>query len=395
MLQDVCISERFADDLNNYTVQRSAEAHQRVVSAVWSKTWGPNAVNLEKRVNATKVVSNIGFRVNLSRESIRPEDKGLQKLFILFFVVFKPYDKMPLKHRQAIASTAQTYVNAMWGMWSMVAPLHQMCKGTEFEWRAANSTQRQCAEHWQAALMATFRDYSLWEVPIRTLGLLHKTEGLKPHYSVMSDASELAAGLFIFDGLTNKLLVWSRVFFKWGKDAAQSTKRSDGKLARQQRSAQNLREFLPIILLMIMVAQSELPSDGAIIDWVGDNTSALAWANTHRCSSEERQTQLAFIALSLCEQATHIKLHHTTQIKSAQMGIVDSVSRTETDEGVDEDIFKLKENPDSFDGILQLVDLCNPYNDVGGTNDHHEAYIRVSRIMTAVKHGIPDGKPKC
>ena len=146
-LQDACISERFADDLNNYTVQRSVVANQGAVSAVWSKTWGPHAVNLGKRVNATKIVSNIGFRVNLLRESIRPEDKGLQKLFILFFVVFKPYDKMPLKHRQAVASTAQTYVNAMWGMWSMVAPLHQICKGTEFEWRAENSTQRQCAEH--------------------------------------------------------------------------------------------------------------------------------------------------------------------------------------------------------------------------------------------------------
>jgi hypothetical protein len=329
-----------------------------VVSAVWTKTWGPNAVNLEKRVDATKVVSNIGFRVNLSRESIRPEDKGLQKLFILFFVVFKPYDKMPLKHRQAIASTAQTYVNAMWGMWRMVAPLHQMCKGTEFEWRAANSTQRQCAEHWQPALMATFRDYSLWEVPIRSLGLLHKSEGLKPHYSVMSDASELAAGLFIFDGLTHTLLVWSRVFFKWCKDAAQSTKRSDGKLARKQRSALNLREFLPIVLLMIMLSQFDLPSDGAIIDWVGDNTAALTWANTHRCSAEERQTQLVFIALSICEQATHIKLHHTTQLKSAQMGIVDTVSRTETDEGVDVHIIELKKNADSLNGVSELVDLC-------------------------------------
>ena len=146
---------------------------------------------------------------------------------------------------------------------------------------------------------------------------------------------------------------------------------------------------------MIMLSQSDLPSDGAIIDWVGDNTAALTWANTHRCSAEERQTQLVFIALSMCEQATHIKLHHTTQLKSAQMGIVDTVSRTETDEGVDVHIIKLKKNADSFNGVSELVDLCNPYNGVGDTNDHHEAYIRVSRIMTAMKQGIPDGKLKC
>ena len=96
-----------------------------------------------------------------------------------------------------------------------------MCKGKEHEWRAPNLTQRQCAEHWQAALMATFHNHSLWEVPIRTLGLLHKEKVLAPDYCVMSDASELAAGLFIFDGTTHKLLVWSRIFFAWGKDTDQ------------------------------------------------------------------------------------------------------------------------------------------------------------------------------
>ena len=147
---------------------------------------------------------------------------------------------------------------------------------------------------------------------------------------------------------------------------------------------------------MIMLSQSDLPSDDAIIDWVGDNTAALAWANTHRCSAEERQTQLTFIALSMCEQATHIKLHHTSQLKSAQMGIVDTVFRTETDEGVDVHIIELKKNVDSLNGVSELVDLCNPYKDVGEEhNDHHEAFIRVSCIMAAVKQGIPDGKLKC
>ena len=185
-------------------------------------------------------------------------------------------------------------------------------------------------------------------------------------------------------------------FFKWGKDAAQSTKNRSSKLARKQRSAQNLRDFLPIILLMIMLIQSDLSSDGAIVDWVGDDTAALAWANTHRCSAEKRQTQLAFIALSMCEQATHIKLRCTTQLKSAQMGTVGTVSRTENDEGVDVHFIELKKNVDSFNEVLDLVDLCNPYNDVEeDQNDHREASIRVSRIMTAVKQGIPDGKLKC
>jgi hypothetical protein len=253
---------------------------------------------------------------------MRPEDKGLQKLFILFFVVFKPYGKMPLKHRQAIASTAQTYVKAMWGMWCMVALLHQMCKGTEHEWRNATTMRRALASR------------------------------LNGHFP---------------QPLFNTLA----------------------------RSAQNLCEFLPITLLMIMLSLSKLPSDGAIVNWISDNTSALSWANSHRCSSEEYHTQLAFIALSLCEQVTHIKLHDTIQLKSEEMGIVDQVSRTNVDEGLDVPR-ELKREIESFPGLLDLLELCNPYNKIEDVaNDHHDAYIRVARIMATVKKGIPEGKHPC
>ena len=57
------------------------------------------------------------------------------------------------------------------------------------------------AEHWQAVLIATFSTYSLWEVAIRTLGLLQKVEGFTPTYL-------LAAGLFIFDGTTHESSCW-------------------------------------------------------------------------------------------------------------------------------------------------------------------------------------------
>ena len=66
----------------------------------------------------------------------------------------------------------------------------------------------------------------------------------------------------------------------------------------------------------MMLSKSNLPSNGAIVNWLGDNTVTLAWASTHRCSGEEKQTQLAFITFSLCEQVTYVKLHHTTQLKS-------------------------------------------------------------------------------
>ena len=49
-----------------------------------------------KRELPTKIVVNIGFKINLSKGSIRPDDKGLEKLFIVFFCVFKLDEPMSL-----------------------------------------------------------------------------------------------------------------------------------------------------------------------------------------------------------------------------------------------------------------------------------------------------------
>ena len=100
---------------------------------------------MKKRELPTKVVVNIGFKINLLNGSIRPDDKGLEKLFIVFFCVFKLVDPMSLVERQVVAGTAQAYVKCMKGMAEFVDPLHKFCVGSEWEVRSANATQRQCA----------------------------------------------------------------------------------------------------------------------------------------------------------------------------------------------------------------------------------------------------------
>ena len=45
-LQDASYSERFADDVNTYTVERTVEKYQAVVAKVWRAAWGTDAVNL-------------------------------------------------------------------------------------------------------------------------------------------------------------------------------------------------------------------------------------------------------------------------------------------------------------------------------------------------------------
>ena len=143
---------------------------------------------------------NIGFKINLLKGAIRPDDKGLEKLFIVFFCVFKLDEPMSLVERQVVAGTAQAYVKSMKGMAEFVDPLHKFCVSSEWKVRSANASQRQCAQFWQAASMATFGDYdySKWEIPLEIVGRNHKDSSVKPHYKLISDRREFASAISSF-----------------------------------------------------------------------------------------------------------------------------------------------------------------------------------------------------
>ena len=225
-------------------------------------------------------------------------------------------------------------------------------------------------------------------VPLSYVAREYMNTDIGCQYVFRSDASELAASLSIWspDGL--ELLMWSRVFFtEWGSDSLFSS--SSGKLGG---SAQNLREFLPIGFMMIMLSNSNLPSQNATVTWHGDNTSALTWASENRCKANQPASQIAFIAYSLIQRVTEISLSHTIQMKSADMGTMDLVSRTYDDGQVDWPAH-LKVDISTFPTIGDLVTLCNPHK-FGDLEPHHKVYANVSELMIRVKNGIPSGKPK-
>ena len=366
------------DDQQSYALLQDALKSQEITQIVYEKIYGVDeAINSKKRVDPTKVVDNIGFTIDLIKESVRPMDKGLEKLFIVFFCIFKMSSPMSLRERQVVAGTAQAYCKCMKGMSEFIDPLHKFCVGTEFEKRTANASQRQCAQHWQAALLGTFEDYSKWEVPIRIVGGCHTGSEVSPQYRFISDASEKAAGIFIYSIESGEILAWSRVFFGWDKDSCHKSKNN----INANASAQNLREFMSDMFMRIMLAHSNIPSKNAIVEVWGDNTTALTWIRENRCKSQERASQLAFIGNSLCIQATDIYTHRTYQLKSKDMGYVDLVSRSDDDEG---ELSFLPQNKkvdmNANPCIIELLHLCDPY-DIANNDNCHDAYVKMARLM--------------
>jgi len=261
-----------------------------------------------------------------------------------------------------------------------------MCKGKPHSLLTPNSTQKQAIEFFQVSILAVFDRPELMTVPLTYIAHKHSDVEDNIQYVFQSDASELAATLSVWSPDGTSLLMWSRVFFNWGKDSQFSS--TTGNLGG---SAQNLREFLPIGLKMIMLSNSDLPSRNANIAWHGDNTAALTWASNNRCKADQPASQRAFVAFSLIQRVTEISLSHTRQLKSEDMGTTDLISRTTDDELVDWD-HNLKVDIDTFPTIKELVDICNPHI-TGNLDSHHEVYTRVSDIMLRAKNGIPNGKP--
>jgi len=127
------------------------------------------------------------------------------------------------------------------------------------------------------------------------------------------------------------------------------------------------------MFMMIMLAHSACLSNNAIVELSEDNGSALSWVREHRCKSGERSSQLSFSASSLCIQSTNIFTHHTTQIKSEEIGIVDDVSRDKRVETLPQDKrVDLNSNPI----IIELLKLCHPFERLDNDN-HHDAHIKM------------------
>ena len=130
------------DGQQSYALLQDALKSQEITQIVYEKIYGVDeAISSKKRVDPTKVVDNIGFTIDLIKESVRPMDKGLEKLFIVFFCIFKMSSPMSLRERQVVAGTAQAYCKCMKGMSEFIDPLHKFCVGTEFKFKKKTKKQ--------------------------------------------------------------------------------------------------------------------------------------------------------------------------------------------------------------------------------------------------------------
>ena len=133
---------------------------------------------------------------------------------------------------------------------------------------------------------------------------------------------------------------------------------------------QNVREYLGLLLGLLMIhtaARKGLVTlgDNPNIMWEGDNTSALAWAESGKVKS--LGGQMANVAVTWAQLYGRFNVDATVHLAGVNMGDVDGATRDKVLTSLTLDTFVAVEQET---GVLGLFALCNPVKPASPVSFH-------------------------
>ena len=169
---------------------------------------------------------------------------------------------------------------------------------------------------WRAVVVLLFDNRACLSVSLDIFLLSFGLQSLL--WKVISDASpwRLAAGLY--DYQTGRLLCWTTLLLPYSTTNAH----------RFQTQREYLGHLLSLLLINAYRARLSSPPLGTLsYQWVNDNTGAIAWVNTHKCSSPS--SLFACMAVSQLNLVTDVWAADAVHIPGETMGEIDAMSRLE------------------------------------------------------------------
>ena len=120
---------------------------------------------------------------------------------------------------------------------------------------------------------------------------------------------------------------------------------------------------------------------------MNDNTGALEWAESHKCSSQS--SLFAGMAVSQMHLLTDINIMEAVYLPGVQMGEIDAMSRRETHKDIESvcpsllsSLFINLEN----DALLKLFSPCNPAAFQSDERDFHRTFLSIHHILDNILH---------
>jgi hypothetical protein len=326
----------YVDDFMAASPRHQASADQLLTQRLVVQAFGPDGINFAKSVLPSRCTDFIGWLIDLDTESIRPNQKGIEKIVMAFFS-FDMTAAHPLRTYQVLASLACRYSRGILGMRPFVQPLYAMTRGSNKSnaRRSATSAVKLAVAMWRAMGLVLLNNPSALAIPLPSL--IRDPSSWEVY--IISDAGPRGLGVAVYSRENNKCL--AHLSYRLPFDA------SDPKF-------QNAREFQGLILGIVVLLR--LGIRHTPFQWRGDNVAALSWARGETCRSSAAQASfLMYSWLSIISGNQLVRADHQA---GTSMGDIDSLSRFyNTQFSEDTNVAS------SIQGLHDIFTLCDPTRD--------------------------------
>ena len=182
---------------------------------------------------------------------------------------------------------------------------------------------------------------------------------------IVSDASWWKLCAVVKDNGTGQVLAWTVLPLPFGKSAFQ-----------------NVREYLGLllglVLLHLLLREKGEPRRQQAVRWIGDNLTALRWAETSKVNS--KSGQMANVAMVWAQLYGNFEIQETEYLEGRRMGDVDGATRDKVLTVLPPDLFR---DVESIPGVVELFSQCDPDVKEAAVN-HHKAFCLVHEYLVAI-----------
>jgi hypothetical protein len=259
-----------------------------------------------------------------------------------------------------MASLSERYSQGLIGMDGFVYPFNVMSRGNGHS-RKPNSAARHAVVMWRAATLLLYADPYALAAPLRSL---LETSASEVDFSFISDAYN-SVGLKVFDRW-GVLVAWASYKFPFHAP---------------QGDHQNAKEFMGLIVCIIVIRVVLKADKGSTLYWKGDNKAALSWVNDEKGRSSTAQA--AFTAFSWIMIRSGLRLVPAQHIAGAseEMRECDDLSRGRSVPSLDHG---LGINLAAIPGVDELFSLCSPLRESVMLEEHCALFERLSSVINSL-----------
>jgi len=362
--------DTYVDDLMAFFHHLNALADQAIMKSTMLDLLGPKGLSA-KSYGPSPTGEIIGWHLDLTAGTIRPSDRGIRKLALVFLTIdITSKDvRWPLQLCQVAASLTERYSRAIIAMRAFVEPFIGLTRNAAKDptsgsksLRKITSLVKMAVVVWRAVIIIMLSDPDRLAVPLESM-VIRRGPTCFTHSAVTDAADSVGLGLFDGQGILMACTTYLLPF------------------SAHDARYQNTREFLGIILAMILFRTHFRLPKGTKIAVKSDSMSAITWIEKNRAASQ--YAHVAFLTYTWTRIVTGYEIVELTHIagKSEEMFDYDALSRNRSTKTLNMSAFT---STTTLPWLNELFKLCDPTKDRSCVGEHMMVFQTVVKCLAGM-----------